>query len=79
MADSAPDPAAPSAGGNIHYELVYPRLSRWRRLQIPVLGWLGTLLVRVIGPTLRFEVLGYEHYQRSRAADRPVISAFWHR
>ncbi|HEV2388572.1 MAG TPA: lysophospholipid acyltransferase family protein [Candidatus Acidoferrales bacterium] len=72
-ADPAPSPA------NVHYELRYPELTRWRRMQIPVLGWLGILLVRAIGPTLRFEVLGYQHYQRARAAGRPVVAAFWHR
>jgi lysophospholipid acyltransferase (LPLAT)-like uncharacterized protein len=79
MSRPASDSADASSRVNVHYDLVYPNLSRWRRMQIPVLGWLGTLLVRVIGPTLRFEVLGYEHYQRSWAENRPVISAFWHR
>jgi lysophospholipid acyltransferase (LPLAT)-like uncharacterized protein len=79
MSRPASDSADASSRVNVHYDLVYPTLSRWRRMQIPVLGWLGTLLVRVIGPTLRFEVLGYEHYQRSWAENRPVISAFWHR
>jgi lysophospholipid acyltransferase (LPLAT)-like uncharacterized protein len=70
-----------SAGqrANVHYELVYPQLSRWRRMQIPVIGWLGTMLVGALGPTLRFEVLGYRHYEQSWASRRPVISAFWHR
>jgi hypothetical protein len=48
-------------------------------MQIPVIGWLGTLAVKAIGPTLRFEVLGYQHYQRYRAVGQPVIAAFWHR
>jgi lysophospholipid acyltransferase (LPLAT)-like uncharacterized protein len=83
MPRSAPDPAAESHAAaprvNLHYDLVYPDLSRWRRMQIPLIGWLGTLLVRAIGPTLRFEVLGYEHYAASRTSGRPVIAAFWHR
>lgn len=64
---------------NPHYELRYPQLSLWRRAQIPVLGWLGAALVATIGPTLRFEVLGYDHYRRARQQNRPVIAAFWHR
>jgi lysophospholipid acyltransferase (LPLAT)-like uncharacterized protein len=83
MHRAAPDPAADSAGAvprvNLHYDLVYPELSRWRRMQIPVIGWLGTLLVAAIGVTMRFEVLGFEHYLNSRAAGRPIIAAFWHR
>ncbi len=84
MPHPASDPAASGSPAaqphvNLHYDLVYPQLSRWRRMQIPVIGWLGTLLVRVIGPTLRFEVLGYRQYESSRAEGRPVISAFWHR
>ncbi|HVB35098.1 MAG TPA: lysophospholipid acyltransferase family protein [Patescibacteria group bacterium] len=75
-----PQPVSDSASRvNLHYELVYPELSRWRRMQIPAIGWLGTALVGAIGPTLRFEVLGYQHYRQSRDSGRPVISAFWHR
>jgi len=83
MSRPASDPAADSAAAaprvNLHYDLVYPELSRWRRMQIPIIGWLGTLLVAAIGITLRFEVLGFEHYLNSRAAGRPIIAAFWHR
>ena len=46
MRRSTPDPAADSAAAaprvNLHYDLVYPELSRWRRMQIPVIGWLGS-------------------------------------
>jgi lysophospholipid acyltransferase (LPLAT)-like uncharacterized protein len=68
-----------SSGVHPHYDVRYPPLSPLRRLQIPVLGWLGTALVGTIGPTLRFEVLGYEHYRRAHRQQRPVIAAFWHR
>jgi lysophospholipid acyltransferase (LPLAT)-like uncharacterized protein len=83
MPETGSDPAAPNSAAtervNLHYDLVYPELSRWRRMQIPAIGWLATLLVGAIGPTLRFEVLGYRHYESSWAQKRPVISAFWHR
>jgi lysophospholipid acyltransferase (LPLAT)-like uncharacterized protein len=83
MSRTAPDPATNSTEAaprvNLHYDLVYPELSRWRRMQIPVIGWLATLLVAAIGVTMRFEVLGFEHYLNSRAAGRPIIAAFWHR
>ena len=83
MPQTGSDPAASNSAStervNVHYDLVYPELSRWRRMQIPLIGWLGTLLAGAIGPTLRFEVLGYRHYESSWAEKRPVISAFWHR
>ena len=83
MPQTGSDPADTNSAAaervNLHYDLVYPELSRWRRMQIPAIGWLGTLLVGAIGPTLRFEVLGYRHYESSWAEKRPVISAFWHR
>lgn len=73
------DPDSAAGRANVHYELVYPELSRGRRMQIPVIGWLGTILVGLLGPTLRFEVLGYDQYERSWKNGKPVISAFWHR
>jgi lysophospholipid acyltransferase (LPLAT)-like uncharacterized protein len=54
-------------------------LSRWRRLQVPLIGWAGAFLQRTIGPTLRFEVLGGEHPQRIHEAGKRFIAAFWHR
>lgn len=76
-----PDAPAPdSAGGvSLHYDLSYPPLSRWRRMQIPVIAWVVYWAIRLIGPTLRFAVLGMQHIEQSHAARRPVILAFWHR
>ncbi|MFY9528621.1 MAG: lysophospholipid acyltransferase family protein [Candidatus Acidiferrales bacterium] len=69
------------AGGNInvHYDTRLPQLSRWRQMQIPVVGLAGYTLVRMIGPTLRFEVLGGHHYVNLRARGERAIAAFWHR
>ncbi|HEX3352563.1 MAG TPA: lysophospholipid acyltransferase family protein [Terriglobales bacterium] len=72
-ASPAPDPVSPL------YDTRLPQLTRWRRMQIPVIASAVIAIVRVLGPTLRFETLGQHHYDQSRARGEPVISAFWHR
>ena len=64
---------------NPHYELRYPELSRWRRMQIPVIAALVYGLARSVGPTLRYELLGWQHFERCAAAGKRVIYAFLHR
>ena len=63
----------------VHYDTRLPPLTRWQRLQIPLIGWAGYGLVRLLGPTLRFEVLGGQHAERAHAAGERIILAFWHR
>ncbi len=80
---SAPDldprntPAAEPV--NIHYDTRLPKLSRWRRMQIPVIAWAVYFIIRVIGPTMRFEVLGWQHAQRAYDRGEHLIGTFWHR
>ena len=62
-----------------HYDVRPAPLSRWRRMQVPVLGWVGYAVIRAIGPTLRFEVLGRPNIDRVHASGRGAILAFWHR
>jgi hypothetical protein len=45
-----------------------------QRLIIRVAGWLLYWLIRAIGVTLRFEVIGHEHLPK----EEPVIFCFWH-
>ena len=61
------------------YDTRLPPLSRGRRMQIPIIASAVIAIIRVLGPTLRFEELGMHHYRRSREHGQPVISAFWHR
>ena len=61
------------------YDTRLPQLSRWRRMQIPLIASAVIAIIRGLGPTLRFEELGMHHYKQSRAKGVPVISAFWHR
>jgi lysophospholipid acyltransferase (LPLAT)-like uncharacterized protein len=64
----------------VHYDTRLPKLSFWRRLQIPVIAWVVWAFVRILGPTIRFEVVGGERAGRDyRPGEPPYIWAFWHR
>jgi lysophospholipid acyltransferase (LPLAT)-like uncharacterized protein len=78
---SSGNPSAPPATepASSLYDTRLPQLSRWRRMQIPVIAAAVIAVIRVLCPTLRFEELGMHHYRESRARGEPVISAFWHR
>ncbi|MCL5287124.1 MAG: lysophospholipid acyltransferase family protein [Acidobacteria bacterium] len=64
---------------NVHYDTRLPELSRWRRMQIPVIAAAATAVLRALGPTLRFEALGQQHVERIHAAGGRAIFTFWHR
>jgi hypothetical protein len=72
-------PAAEPQAISAHYEIRYPELSRWRRAQIPVIAALVYGISAAIGPTLRYEVLGWPNAERVYAGGRRCIYAFWHR
>jgi len=55
-----------------------PRYSLWRRMQIPVIATIVSICVRLIGCTLRFEILGWQHAERIYSQKRRMIWAFWH-
>ena len=78
------DPLTPTEGREEqrllqHYDTRLPELSRWRRMQIPVIAGAGYWLIRMLCPTLRIEALGQQHEGRVYASGRRVIFAFWHR
>lgn len=56
-----------------------PELSRWRRMQIPVFACAAYWLIRLLGPTLRFEIVGVHNAVQIRDAGEPGIGVFWHR
>jgi len=56
-----------------------PQLSRWRRMQIPVIAAAAYGFVRLIGPTLRIEIVGVHNAVQIRNQGGPGIGAFWHR
>jgi hypothetical protein len=47
-------------------------------MQIPVIAWAVYWLVRVIGPTLRFEFVGKKNAVNRRETGQASIGAFWH-
>jgi lysophospholipid acyltransferase (LPLAT)-like uncharacterized protein len=48
-------------------------------MQIPVIAWIAYRLIRLIGPTLRFEWVGVHNAVQIRDSGEPAIGAFWHR
>ena len=64
----------------VHYDTRLPKLSPGQRIQIPIIGWAVWAVIRVLGPTLQFEVLGGGRVGRDYRPDQPPnIYAFWHR
>src|SRR6267378_1330977 len=64
----------------VHYDTRLPKLKLGQRIQIPIIGWIVWAVIRVLGPTLRFEVLGGQQAGRDYRPDQPPnIYAFWHR
>lgn len=62
-----------------HYDTRLPKLKWSRRIQIPVIAALVYSVIRTLGPTLRYEVLGWQHAERVYANGGRCIWAFWHR
>jgi lysophospholipid acyltransferase (LPLAT)-like uncharacterized protein len=56
-----------------------PDLSGWRRMQIPVIAWAVYWVMRLIGPTLRVEIVGVQNAVQIRDAGEVAVGAFWHR
>ena len=64
----------------VHYDTRLPRLTLLQRALIPIIGWLVWAVIRLLGPTIRFEVLGGQKGGREYRPDLPpYIYAFWHR
>jgi lysophospholipid acyltransferase (LPLAT)-like uncharacterized protein len=76
---ATPGDAARGGSDGATAQIEMPRLSRWRRMQIPVIAWAVYSAIRLIGPTLRFEVIGVHNAVQLRDAKEPSIGAFWHR
>jgi lysophospholipid acyltransferase (LPLAT)-like uncharacterized protein len=80
---SSPDAAADSAeqqeSVNTHYDTRLPKLKWSRRIQIPIIAALVYSVIRTLGPTLRYEVLGWHHAQKQHAKKECCVFAFWHR
>jgi lysophospholipid acyltransferase (LPLAT)-like uncharacterized protein len=64
---------------SVHYDTRLPKLKWSRRIQIPIIAVAVYAVIRTLGPTLRFEVLGWQHAERVHASKKRIIWAFWHR
>jgi hypothetical protein len=64
---------------NAHYDIRLPDLPWSRRIQIPIIAAAVYSVIRMLGPTLRYEVLGWQHAERVYAAKKQCIWTFWHR
>jgi len=71
------DPETRTIG--VHYDTQLPKLPWSRRIQIPLIAAVVYSVIRILGPTLRFEVLGWHHAENVYASGRRCIWAFWHR
>jgi lysophospholipid acyltransferase (LPLAT)-like uncharacterized protein len=56
-----------------------PKIPLWRRMQIPVIAGVVYWILRLIGPTLRFEIIGVHNAVQIREQGERGIGAFWHR
>jgi lysophospholipid acyltransferase (LPLAT)-like uncharacterized protein len=64
---------------NVHYDTRLPQLKWSRRIQIPIIAAAVYSVIRTLGPTLRYEVLGWQHAERLHASRKRCVFAFWHR
>jgi lysophospholipid acyltransferase (LPLAT)-like uncharacterized protein len=64
---------------NAHYDTRLPQLPWSRRVQIPLIAAAVFTVIRLLGPTLRYEVVGWHHAERVHASRKRIIWAFWHR
>lgn len=79
MMESVEQGESPAEKVSAHYDVRLPKLPWHRRIQIPIIAAVVFGVIRTLGPTLRFEVLGRKPVDDLWAVKRPVIWAFWHR
>jgi lysophospholipid acyltransferase (LPLAT)-like uncharacterized protein len=70
---------APQEPVGVHYDTRLPQLPWTRRVQIPLIAAAVYTVIRTLGPTLRYEVLGWQNAERVYASGKRCIWAFWHR
>ena len=58
---------------NVHYDIRLPDLPWSRRIQIPIIAAAVYSVIRTLGPTLRYEVLGWQHAERVYAEKKQCI------
>src|SRR5258708_7877848 len=78
-ARSAPASENSADAVNAHYDTRLPELPWSRRIQIPVIAAAVYSVICLLGPTLRYEVLGWEHAEGVDPSGERCIWAFWPR
>src|SRR5438045_6191683 len=64
---------------NVHYDTRLPDLPWSRRIQIPIIAAAVYSVIRMVGPTLGYEVLGWQHAEQVYAGKKQCVWAVWHR
>ena len=77
--NSAPANSDAPENINVHYDTRLPKLKWSRRFQIPIIAAAVYSVIRTLGPTLRYEVLGWQHAENTYANGQRCIWSFWHR
>ena len=49
-----------------------------RKLYFGVIGWTGWILIHLLACTWRWEIHGYQHFEKLQQKELPIIYAFWH-
>lgn len=49
-----------------------------RKLYFGVIGWIGWTLIHLLAWTWRWEIHGYQHFEKLEQQKPPIIYAFWH-
>lgn len=62
-----------------HYDVRLPKLPWHRRVQIPIIAAVVYGIIRILGPTFRYETLGEVPINNLTAQKQPLIWTFWHR
>jgi lysophospholipid acyltransferase (LPLAT)-like uncharacterized protein len=79
IATHPPHPVLAEDPVNTHYDTRLPKLKWSKRIQIPIIAAVVYIVIRTLGPTLRFEVLGQHRPEKLWASGQRCIWAFWHR
>lgn len=75
LAKSPPESEAQRLGA---FDSRPKELSLARRAQIPIISGAAHAFARMVGPTLRYEVLGWQHIDRVHSQNRRCVYSFWH-
>lgn len=78
MTELAKSPAEREIQRGNPYDSLPKELSPFRRAQVPVISAAAHAFARLAGPTLRYEVLGWQHIDRVHSQNRRCVYSFWH-